>query len=135
MSNLDKKFLQLVEIAKKLRCPDEGCPWDREQTPETLVAHFREEADEMVSAIDKKDWQNLKEELGDVLLHIILQCNIAEEKGRFNLSEMLDEINAKLIRRHPHVFGGKKASSPKEAIANWNAIKKQEKEKKKRSSN
>lgn len=131
MPNLDKKFLKLVEIAKKLRCPDEGCPWDRDQTPETLVQHFREEADEMIEAIDKKDWNNLKEELGDVLLHIILQCNIAEEKDRFDLNDVLTEINEKLIRRHPHVFGGKKAGSPEEAIANWNAIKKQEKKIKK----
>ena len=130
MQDLDKKFLKLVEIAKKLRCKDNGCPWDKKQTPETLVQHFREEADEMVTAIDNKDWENLKEELGDVLLHIILQCNIAEEKGRFNLEGMLDEINAKLIRRHPHVFADKKASSPEEAIANWNAVKAEEKKSK-----
>ncbi|MFZ0391788.1 MAG: nucleoside triphosphate pyrophosphohydrolase, partial [Calditrichia bacterium] len=115
-----EEFQALVDIMKRLR---QECPWDRKQTPETLRQYILEEAYETVEAIDGKDWQELKNELGDLLLQIIFQSEIAEEKQRFTLQEVINAINEKLIRRHPHVFGERVANSAEEVKENWERIK------------
>ena len=99
-----KLFLDLVNIVEKHRSP-EGCPWDKEQTHESLLPYFLEEAYEVIESIELTDWETLKEELGDVLLHILLQAKIADETNKFNISDTLEVINNKLVNRHPHVFG------------------------------
>ncbi len=97
-------FTTLLGIVEKLRSPD-GCEWDRKQSHESLIPHFVEEVYEVIESIDKKDWKTLQEELGDVLLHIILQIQIAKESSFFNINNVLDKLNKKLIDRHPNVFG------------------------------
>lgn len=109
----------------KLRS-EEGCPWDREQTFETLRPFVLEEAYEVADAIDRKDWVDLKEELGDLLFLIVFVARIAEEKGLFNLEGVIKGVAEKIIRRHPHVFGQLKVSTPREVEANWDRIKQQE---------
>jgi len=121
-----KLFGELNNTLFALRGPN-GCKWDRAQTHETLVKNLREESQEVIDAIQNKDDENLCEELGDLLLQVIFHAAIAEEEGRFSIREVLDGINKKLIRRHPHVFGGAKADSPQEALALWKAVKAQEK--------
>ena len=106
-----------------------GCPWDRKQTHRTLLKYLHEEALEVDQAVKKNDWENLKEELGDVLLQVVFHSALAEREGRFKLSEVIETINAKLLRRHPHVFGGKKLSTPAQVLVQWRKIKKAEKEK------
>ena len=96
-------FGDLVEIVKKLRSPD-GCDWDKAQTRNSLVPYFIEEIYELIESIDKKDLTNIREELGDVLLHVIFQSQIASEKSDFDINDVIDDINEKLIDRHPHVF-------------------------------
>ncbi len=130
-SSIGNQFENLVRIVKKLRAPD-GCPWDREQTSESLLPYFLEEAYEVIESVDEGDWNTLKEELGDILLHIVFQAGIAEDEGRFNLSDSLTEINDKLVRRHPHVFGDKKADAAFRAKQNWEAAKHEEKKRKSR---
>jgi uncharacterized protein YabN with tetrapyrrole methylase and pyrophosphatase domain len=98
-----KKFNELVEIMRKLR---KECPWDREQTNDSIKAATLEEAYEVVEAIDEKKFDDLKGELGDLLLHIVFHSAIAEDNKKFNINEVIDSINDKLIRRHPHVFPG-----------------------------
>lgn len=122
MSNLEK----LVETIKILRSPN-GCDWDRAQTHKTIRQNMLEEAYEAVDAINSGDTKHLKEELGDVLLQVVLHAQIAEDEGEFNIEDVAGEINEKLIRRHPHVFGGLKVSSVDEILDNWEEIKKQEK--------
>ena len=107
---MKEKFLELVKITKKLRSED-GCPWDKEQTFETLRSHIIEESYETISAIDMKDYDNLNEELGDLLLQILLVSNIAEEKKLFTIEDVIGELSKKLVRRHPHVFGNKSAKN------------------------
>ena len=96
-------FGDLVEIVKKLRSPD-GCDWDKAQTRNSLVPYFIEEIYELIESIDKKDLTNIREELGDVLLHVIFQSQIASEKSDFDINDVINDINEKLIDRHPHVF-------------------------------
>ena len=120
-------FKDLVEITAKLRAED-GCPWDREQTFESLRKYMREEAEEAVQAVDKNDMENLCEELGDVLLHIVMHARIAEEEGRFTMSDVIQGISEKMIHRHPHVFGTVKADTPEQVLDNWEAIKQREKD-------
>ena len=129
----DKKYSyeDFLEIIARLRAPD-GCPWDREQTHESLKKCLLEEADEVIEAIDKKDYENLCEELGDVLLQIVMHAQIASEEGRFTMEDVIQGVSEKMIRRHPHVFGDIKVSSVEEGLDLWNAIKKQEKELKKK---
>jgi len=103
-------FDNFVAIIARLRAPD-GCPWDRAQTPQTLRRYLLEEAYEALEAIDLDDAQRLKEELGDILLQIVLQSQIASETGAFTLDGVIANIHAKIIRRHPHVFGERQASS------------------------
>ena len=120
--NLKTAFLELYDIIRHLRGP-EGCPWDREQTPESMRAGLVEETYECVEAIDEKDAAHLREELGDLFLILILITRMHEETGAFTLTDVLREISAKLIRRHPHVFDGKKTDSIPEILKNWNYIK------------
>ena len=131
MKKEDRKVLfdQFCNIIAKLRAPD-GCPWDRKQTAESLKKSLLEECNEALEAIDKKDDENLCEELGDVLLVVGMMARIKEEEGKFNISDVLSGVNDKLIRRHPHVFGDAKASSPEEVLKLWNQVKEEEKKKK-----
>ena len=126
-----KQFIKLLDIVEKLRGPD-GCPWDKEQTHESLLPYFLEEAYEVIESVDEKDWGTLKEELGDVMLHLALQGQISEEEGRFSLVDSLENVNKKLIKRHPHVFGDGKANASFEAKKNWEFIKHKEKKRKSR---
>ena len=126
-----KLFVDLVNIVEKLRSP-EGCPWDKEQTHESLLPYFLEEAYEMIESVELKDWETLKEELGDVLLHILLQAKIADETNKFNISDTLEVINNKLVNRHPHVFGDDNIDASVEAKQNWEDIKHVEKKRKSR---
>ena len=128
METKDRKelFDKFCDIIEKLRAPD-GCPWDRKQTAESLRKSLMEECDEAIEAIDKKDDENLCEELGDVLLVVGMIARIKEEEGKFNISDVLSGVNSKLIRRHPHVFGDAKASSPEEVLKLWNQVKEEEK--------
>jgi len=118
----------LLETMRRLRDKDNGCPWDIEQTLESLSPCVVEEAYEVSDAISKKDYANLKEELGDVLLQVIFQAEIANELKLFNFDEIVDNLNKKLIRRHPHIFeDAPKPISAKEQSQVWDEIKAQEK--------
>jgi tetrapyrrole methylase family protein/MazG family protein len=110
-----------------LRAPD-GCPWDREQTHRSLRQGFQEEAYEVLDALDREDVESLKEELGDVLLHVLLQAQIATEYGEFRMSDVVCRVNEKIIYRHPHVFGGLDVDGVEEVLVNWETLKQQEKE-------
>lgn len=125
---------EFLEIIKKLRSKD-GCPWDREQTHESLRQCMIEEAYEAAESIDiykeEGSWENMQEELGDVLLLVVMQSRIAEEEGIFDFSDVVDGISAKMIRRHPHVFGEKKAEEAGEVIKLWEDVKAEEKKDKK----
>lgn len=122
-------FDDLKHIMEELRS-DHGCPWDKEQTHESLKKCLAEESQEVLDAIDNHDKENLCEELGDVLLQVMMHSQIAMENGDFTADDVVNGICEKMIRRHPHVFGDKKVSSPEESLALWNEIKKQEKAKK-----
>ncbi len=117
---------QLREIVAKLRGPG-GCPWDREQTHATLRGGLLEEAYEVVAAIDSGDDANLREELGDLLLQVVFHSSLAEETGRFTLDEVAREITAKLVRRHPHVFGDETMDDSGAVLKRWDEIKRAEK--------
>ena len=124
-----EKFDKFVEILKTLRS-DHGCPWDREQTHKSLRQNLIEEAYEVIESIDNDDNANLREELGDVLLQIVMHSVIAEEENAFTIEDVIDEVSEKMIRRHPHVFGDVEADTSEEVLKNWDAIKKQEKQEK-----
>lgn len=119
-------FDDFVAVIARLRAPD-GCPWDRAQTPQTLRRYLLEEAYEALEAIDLNDPQRLKEELGDILLQVVLQSQIASEMGAFTLDDVIAHIHAKMIRRHPHVFGDQQGASVEKIEANWEQIKRAEK--------
>lgn len=121
-----KSLQQLVSIIESLRSP-KGCPWDREQTMETLKTYLIEEVYEIIEAIEGDDLDALKEELGDLLFHIVFLSRIAEEQGAFNISDVIDRVSRKMITRHPHVFGEKKVSSSKEVEKSWSDLKEKEK--------
>ncbi|OGS13371.1 MAG: nucleotide pyrophosphohydrolase [Elusimicrobia bacterium RIFOXYA2_FULL_58_8] len=104
-----------------------GCPWDRRQTHATLLRYLREEAGEVSRAVRRRDWDNLKEELGDVLLQVVFHAALARRAGRFTLGDVIQTINSKMVRRHPHVFGGKKLGTPAEVLRQWKRIKLAEK--------
>lgn len=116
----------LKEIISLLRSPG-GCPWDKEQTHESIRMNFIEEVYEAIEAIDKKDSELLKEELGDVLMQVVFHCQLSEEESDFNFDEVCDEVCKKLIIRHPHVFGNINVSDTGEVLNNWEAIKQQTK--------
>jgi MazG family protein len=125
-------YEQLLEIIAELRS-DHGCPWDRAQTHESMIKCLYDECDEVVEAIKNKDDENLCEELGDVLLQVLLHAQIAAEESRFTMADVVDGIARKMVRRHPHVFGNAPmAQSEEEGLANWEAVKAMEKEEKKR---
>ncbi len=104
--SIGDQFEELIKIVERLRGAD-GCPWDKEQTSQSLISYLLEETYEVIEAIDEKDWDGLKEELGDLMLHIVFQASIAKEDELFDISKSLNNINEKLIRRHPHVFDKK----------------------------
>jgi MazG family protein len=120
-------FGQLVEIMARLR-GDNGCPWDREQSPESIKPYLLEETYEVLEAIDEQDSGKLCEELGDLLLQIVFHAQMAEEAGAFTIGDVLTAINDKLIRRHPHVFGDVKAETAQEVLFNWEQIKQTERQ-------
>ena len=124
-------FDELKEVVRKLRAPD-GCPWDKEQTHSSLKPGCIEEAAEVICGINVYEKtgnpENLKEELGDLLLQVVMQAQIAEEEGIFTMDDVAKGITEKLIRRHPHVFGDVKVADSKEVLVNWEEIKAKEKE-------
>ena len=120
------RFEDLVRIMSVLLGKN-GCPWDREQTHKTLIKYLKEEAGEVAVAVRKKDWENLKEELGDVLLQVVFHSALAAKAGRFGIRDVIRTVNSKLVRRHPHVFGAVKLSTPAEVLVEWNKIKRSEK--------
>ncbi len=118
---------QLEQIMAQLRDPEGGCPWDLKQTFDTIVPHTIEETYEVVDAIQNRDWPNLKEELGDLLYQVIFYSQWAKEQGLFDLSDVVEAVNEKLTRRHPHVFSDVEFASDAEINANWEAEKVKEK--------
>ena len=121
-----EEFKELVEVIARLRAKD-GCQWDREQTHSTLRPNMIEEAYEAVDAIDDNDLKHLQEELGDVLLQVLLHSQIASEEGAFSIEDVSRELKEKLIHRHPHVFGNVKVNSTEDIINNWDKLKAEEK--------
>ena len=117
---------QLLSIMTQLRDKESGCPWDRKQTFDSIIPHTIEETYEVVDAIHKKDWINLKEELGDLLFQVILYAQMAKEEQLFDFSDVVDTLNEKLVRRHPHVFGDETFLSEEEITANWDKVKQKE---------
>ena len=123
------KFDKFVDIIRTLRS-ENGCPWDREQTHESLRQNLIEESYEVVESIDNNDMANLREELGDVLLQVVMHSVMAEEDKDFTIEDVIAEVSEKMIRRHPHVFGDVEAETSEEVLKNWDAIKKEEKKEK-----
>ena len=121
-----KEFSHLRQIISTLRGPN-GCPWDKKQTHESLKRYALEEVYELIDAIDQDDTDAMIGELGDVLLQVLLHAQIGEDEGMFSIDDVIEELAAKMIRRHPHVFGEKTVSNAEEVVANWNAIKSAEK--------
>lgn len=118
------ELIKLVEIVKKLRAPN-GCDWDKEQTHESLVPYLLEETYEVIEAIDNKDYSSLKEELGDLILHAVFQAELANEKNKFTIEDSIENVNKKLIDRHPHIFSDDKDKSWEKG--NWELAKQKEK--------
>jgi tetrapyrrole methylase family protein/MazG family protein len=123
-------FESFVEIVAHLRAPN-GCPWDREQTHETLRKHLLEESFEAISAIDSGDFADMREEFGDLLLQVVLQSQIANEEEQFNINQVIQGIHSKIVRRHPHVFGDLQLEGVDSVLANWEKLKEQERGEKK----
>ena len=118
-----KDFYEFCRIVEKLRAPD-GCPWDREQTHSSLLKHLLEEAYEAADAIMENDSEKMADELGDVLLQIVMHAQIGKEEGTFTIDDVTDAVSNKMIQRHPHVFGDVKVSGSEEVLDNWEEIKK-----------
>ena len=123
---MDRKLSDLAAIMDRLR-EEDGCPWDRRQTHESLKNYLIEEAYEVIEAIESGDDSNLKEELGDLLFQIIFHSRLAKEKGTFTLEDVLTEISEKMVRRHPHVFGADSLKDSDEVLEKWEQIKQKEK--------
>lgn len=121
-----KNLEELIDVVAKLRAPD-GCPWDREQTHTSLRPNILEEAYEAVDAIDENDMAHLREELGDVLLQVLLHSQIASESNEFTLDDVAKELKEKLIHRHPHVFGTAKINNADDVLKTWDKLKSEEK--------
>src|SRR2546423_13064496 len=122
-------FEKLVALQKRLRAPN-GCPWDREQTHSTLRTYLIEESYEVLDALESGDDGKFAEEMGDLLLQIVFHSQIATEEGRFTISDVIREVHEKMVRRHPHVFGPKRAIDAAEVLKNWEQIKARERRKK-----
>jgi ATP diphosphatase len=122
------KFERAKAIMARLRAPG-GCPWDREQTFDTIKRYTLEETYEVLEAIDNRDWKELTGELGDLLLQVLFYAEMAEEQGSFTIDDVLDALSNKLIHRHPHVFGDTKADDSAQVLKNWEALKAEEKRK------
>ncbi len=116
------RFERAVEIMARLRGPG-GCPWDREQTFDTIKPYTVEETYEVLEAIDKRDWKELPAELGDLLLQVLFYSQMGKEEGHFSIDEVLERLNTKLISRHPHVFGNVQAETSSDVLRNWEALK------------
>ncbi len=123
--NIGKKFEELVDIMARLRGP-KGCPWDREQTPESIAPYLLEETYETLEAIDSGNANETREELGDLLLQVVFQSQMADEKKKFSVCDVIDGICRKLIHRHPHVFGFDKVKDSWSVLKNWEKLKKKE---------
>ncbi len=121
-----KNLEKLIEIIEVLRSPN-GCPWDREQTHKTLRPNMLEEAYEAVDAMDSGDLKHLREELGDVLLQVVLHAQIAKDEGAFDIEDVAQTLNEKLIHRHPHIFGNAHVDNAGEVLDNWDKLKQEEK--------
>ncbi|HOE27281.1 MAG TPA: MazG nucleotide pyrophosphohydrolase domain-containing protein [bacterium] len=120
------RFGELKALFRTLLGPG-GCPWDREQTHETLIPYLREEAEEFIAAVHGGDRDGMREELGDVLLQVMFHAELAAREGAFTVEEVIEGLIGKLTHRHPHVFADTKVSSSREVVANWNRIKAGEK--------
>src|SRR5579862_7922746 len=121
-----RKLQRLIEIMARLRAPG-GCPWDREQSFDTIRKFTVEETYEVLDAIDRRDWQALRDELGDFILQAVFYAQMASEENLFSFGDCLDAINEKLIRRHPHIFGEETARDATEVLKLWEAVKTEEK--------
>lgn len=128
MPTTGERFERAVAIMERLRAPG-GCPWDREQTFDTIKPYTLEETYEVLEAIDSRDWQELAGELGDLLLQILFYAEMAKEESSFSIDDVLDRLSSKLINRHPHVFGDVKADTASEVKKNWEALKVEERKK------
>jgi len=128
-----KEFDKLREVINNLRDPEEGCPWDLKQTHRSMIPNFIEELYEAIEAIENQDYEHLSEELGDLILHILMQVRMAEEENHFALEDVLNKISDKLISRHPHIFGDGEAVDADGVKLNWERIKQQEKKKHRKS--
>ena len=128
MPTTGERFERAVQIMARLRAPG-GCPWDREQTFDTIKPYTLEETYEVLEAIDNRDWHELTGELGDLLLQVLFYSQMAREEGHFAIDDVLDRLSDKLVDRHPHVFGDVKADTPAEVLRNWEALKAEEKKK------
>jgi MazG family protein len=131
MPTTGERFERAVAIMARLRGPG-GCAWDREQTFDSIKPYTLEEAYEVLEAIDNRDWEELPGELGDLLLQVLFYAQMANDDGTFTIDDVLDRLSTKLVDRHPHVFGDAKADTSSEVLRNWQALKVQEREKKKR---
>jgi MazG family protein len=129
MPTTGERFERAVEIMARLRAPG-GCPWDREQTFDSIKPYTLEEAYEVLEAIDNRDWDELTGELGDLLLQVLFYAEMAREENHFKIDDVLDRLSNKLVNRHPHVFGDVEAKTSAEVLKNWEAIKAEEKKKK-----
>ncbi len=128
MPTTGERFERAVQIMERLRAPG-GCPWDREQTFDSIKPYTLEEAYEVLEAIDNRDWPELTGELGDLLLQVLFYSEMAREAGHFSVDDVLDRLSNKLVDRHPHVFGNVKADTSAEVLRNWEALKAEEKKK------
>lgn len=129
MSSTGERFERAVAIMERLRAPG-GCPWDREQTFDSIKPYTLEETYEVLEAIDNRDWPELSGELGDLLLQVLFYAEMAKEQGSFSIDDVLDRLSNKLIHRHPHVFGEAKADTADDVKRNWEALKVEERKKK-----
>lgn len=125
ITNTEKNFFNLVKIMERLRSPS-GCPWDRKQNFATLRQYVLEEAYEVVDAIDAKDFNKICDELGDLLMQVVFLSQLAKEKGKFDINDVIKAISEKMLRRHPHVFGNETAKTPEDVLKKWGRIKKAE---------
>jgi MazG family protein len=128
MPTTGERFERAVSIMARLRGPG-GCPWDREQTFDSIKPYTLEETYEVLEAIDKRDWDELTGELGDLLLQVLFYSQMAKDQGTFSIDEVLDRLSNKLVNRHPHVFGDAKAETSSDVLRNWEALKAEEKKK------